>query len=104
MGLWKIENLEEEQEELETSYDHWENDSWEDGDFAKGVNDKYPGWHLVKIIGFTSKSFTDIDAWLASNVKFGQYERVGWSSNCSYSVGVVFESGKDAMMFKLRWR
>ena len=104
MGVYKISNLEEAQEDFEESYDHWENDSWEDPEFIAGVSEKYPGWYVVKLVGFTTKSFTDIDKWLASNVKFGGYERVGWSSGCSYSVGVVFESGKDSMMFKLRWR
>ena len=104
MGLWNIDNLEEEQEELRYSYGSWEDNSWEDPAFRKSVGEEYPGWHLVKIVGFTIKKLSDIDQWLIENVKHGQYKRLGWSSNCSYSVGVVFESGKDAMFFKLRWR
>ena len=82
----------------------WNEDDWEDGDFQPSIAAKYPGWYLVKLVGFTQYSFGKVDPWLVDNVKFGQYNKVGWDSGCSYSVGVVFESPRDAMMFKLRWR
>lgn len=82
----------------------FDEDEWEDGDFQQSINVKFPGWYLVKMTGFTTATFKDVEPWLKDNVKFGRFEKVGWDSGCSYSVGVVFEHGKDAMMFKLRWR
>lgn len=82
----------------------YEEDDWEDGDFNSKIHDQYPGWFLVKITGFIAKTFIEIEPWLNENVKFGAFKKVGWDSGCSYSVGVVFESSKDAMLFKLRWR
>lgn len=79
-------------------------DDWEDAEFEKSVNDQYPGWKLVKMPSFTHSTFIKVEPWLAENVKYGEWKKVGWSSGCSYSVGVIFESGRDAMMFKLRWR
>lgn len=82
----------------------FDEDDWEDGDFQPSINAKYPGWYLVKLPSFTRHTFSKVDPWLVDSVKFGQYSKVGWDSGCSYSVGVVFESPRDAMMFKLRWR
>lgn len=82
----------------------FDEDDWEDRDFQPSINDKYPGWYLVKLPSFTRATFNTIDPWLVDSVKFGAYSKVGWDSGCSYSVGVVFESPRDAMMFKLRWR
>lgn len=82
----------------------FEEDDFEDADFAPSINSKFPGWYLVRMYGFTWNTMSDIKDWCASNTKFGEWEAVGWSNGCSTSVGVVFESGKDAMMFKLRWR
>ena len=82
----------------------WDDDDWEDADFEKTINAKYPNWYLVKLPAFNALTIKTIEPWLDDNVKYGKFEKVGWSSGCSYSVGVVFESGKDAMMFKLRWR
>ena len=82
----------------------WDEDDWEDADFQESINAKYPGWYLVKLPSFTRHTFDQIDPWLVDGVKFGQYSKVGWDSGCSYSVGVIFESPRDAMMFKLRWR
>jgi hypothetical protein len=80
-------------------------DDWEVADFHKGINAKYPGWFLIKMPEYSSQGFIEVKNWLADgNVTFGKYEPVGWTSGCSYSVGVVFESAKDAMIFKLRWR
>lgn len=82
----------------------YEDDIWEDSDFQQSINVKYPGWYLVKMTGFTAATYDEVEPWLDEHVKFGQYRKVGWDSGCSYSVGVVFEHGRDAMMFKLRWR
>ena len=83
----------------------YEDDEWEDADFQEGVNRQHPGWYLVKLPGFTSQKFDAVKEWLEDgNISYGQYETVGWSSGCAYSVGVIFESGRDAMLFKLRWR
>lgn len=83
----------------------FEDDEWEDNEFESRMRKEYPGWYLVKLPGFTARKFEAVKEWLNDdNIQFGQYSTVGWSSNCSYSVGVVFESGKDAMIFKIRWR
>lgn len=82
----------------------FEEDEFPDLDFSATVNAKYPGWYLVRMTGFIASTFTEMLPWLEENVKFGQFKKVGWSDGCSSSVGVVFENGKDAMMFKLRWR
>jgi hypothetical protein len=79
-------------------------EDWEDGDFVKFVADKFPSWHLVRLNNFTARTFPVVEAWLKEgNVRFGQYEPIGWTSGCAYSVGVVFEDRRDAMIFKLRW-
>jgi hypothetical protein len=82
----------------------FEEDDIEDPDFEVNLREKYQGWYFVKLVGFTTRSFEEIGPWLTENVRFGKYDQVGWESGCSYSVGVVFEHPKDAMMFKLRWR
>jgi hypothetical protein len=81
----------------------WDEDDWEDGDFESSINAKYPGWFLVKMPGFTQKTFDQVDPWLVENTGH-LYSKVGWDSGCSTSVGVVFQSTRDAMLFKLRWR
>jgi hypothetical protein len=100
MSLFEI----NEDDELDDLDEMWEDDEWEDPDFEVSVNKKYPGWYLVKLPGFTAATFVKLEPWLADNVKYGEWQKVGWYSNCSYSVGVVFESPRDAMLFKLRWR
>lgn len=82
----------------------FEEDEFPDHDFVDSVNSRYPGWYLVRITGFIASTFNEMLPWLEENTKFGQFKRVGWSSGCSSSVGVIFENGKDAMIFKLRWR
>ena len=81
----------------------FEDDEWEDDDFVQTINDKFPNWYLVKMLGFSSSTFGPVLKWCEQNVK-AEWKQVGWESGCSYSVGVVFESARDAMMFKLRWR
>lgn len=82
----------------------YEEDDFPDGEFVQSIHNKYPNWYLIRITGFIAATFTEMKPWLDDNVRFGQYKKVGWDSGCSSSVGVVFESPKDAMMFKLRWR
>lgn len=82
----------------------YEEDEFPDGEFVASIHAKYPNWYLIRITGFIAATFVEMKPWLDDNVKFGQYKKVGWDSGCSSSVGVVFESPKDAMMFKLRWR
>lgn len=82
----------------------YDDDDWEDQDYEDSIHKKFPNWYLVKMTGFTTATFVQVEPWLKENCHFGQYQRVGWDTGCSYSVGVVFESAKDAMMFKLRWR
>lgn len=82
----------------------YDEDDWEDQDFVESIHNKFPNWYLVKMLGFNASTMTPVEEWCNANVKFGSFKKVGWDSGCSYSVGVVFESSKDAMMFKLRWR
>lgn len=91
-------------EDDDDEYEMWEDDDWADAGLVESVNKEYPGWFLVKLTGFTHYSFIQIEPWLAENVKYGDWHKVGWRSGCATSVGVVFQSAKDAMMFKLRWR
>ena len=82
----------------------YEEDEFEDEDFAPSINSKFPGWYLVRMYGFNWMTMGEVKEWCSGNTKFGSWEAVGWTTGCSSSVGVVFESPKDAMMFKLRWR
>ena len=82
----------------------FEDDDWEDEDFEHTINDKFPGWYLVKMLDFKSSTFAPVEEWCRENVSLGEWNKVGWSTGCSYSVGVVFSHPRDAMMFKLRWR
>ena len=95
---------EESAEQIEERNELFEDDEFEDGDFAPTINSKFPGWYLVRMYGFNWMSMVEVKEWCQDNTKFGSWEAVGWSTGCSSSVGVVFESPKDAMMFKLRWR
>jgi hypothetical protein len=82
----------------------FEEDEFPDADFVESIHSKYPGWYLIRITGFIASTFTEMRPWLDANTPFGEYKKVGWDSGCSSSVGVIFQSPKDAMMFKLRWR
>ncbi len=93
-------------DELEDEDDDWwlfENDDWEDSAFPTRIANEFPGWHQLKISGFTSNKLREVREWCTENVTRGGWKDVGWSSGCSYSVGVVIENAKDAMLFKLRW-
>lgn len=98
------EDLETEESEQNSLSEIYDEDDFEDGDFAPSINSKFPGWYLVRMYGFNWMSMVEVKEWCQDNTKFGSWEAVGWSTGCSSSVGVVFESPKDAMMFKLRWR
>jgi hypothetical protein len=99
-----VENLDDDEDQVSWGLLGGE-DTWEVGDFQTGINDRFPGWYLIKMPSYSSRTFQVVRDWLADdNVHFGSYEAVGWDSGCSYGLGVVFESAKDAMIFKLRWR
>lgn len=72
-------------------------DDWEDQDFVESIHNKFPNWYLVKMLGFSASNMTEVEEWCSANTKFGKFQKVGWDSGCSYSVGVVFESAKDAL-------
>jgi hypothetical protein len=79
-------------------------DDWEDQLQLNTLLKKYPSdWYIVKMVDFNHVTMAEIDDWLSDNM-YHKYERVGWHSGCSYSVGVIFENAKDAIFFKLRWR
>lgn len=103
-GVIAEQTAEEAAQELAERNELFDEDDFEDSDFAPSINSKFPGWFLVRMFGFTWQSMGEIKEWCTNNTKFGAWEAVGWSGGCSTSVGVVFENSKDAMMFKLRWR
>lgn len=99
------ENLEDEldlEDEDEDDY-LFDDDDWEDSAFPAKIATQYPGWHQLKIVNFNYSRLVEVKAWCAENVTNGRWEQVGWRSGCSTSVGIVIESARDAMMFKLRW-
>lgn len=76
---------------------------WEDEKRHQELLAKMPnGWYMIKVINFNAKKLNDIDEWMKENCH-GKYERVGFRSNCAYSVGVQFENAKDAVLFRLMW-
>jgi hypothetical protein len=93
------------EEDDEDDFDEmWEDDHFSDADWEASVEKKYPGWYLVKLPDFSWTKLQTLSDWLDNNTKHGRYANVDWRSSCSTKVGVAFESGRDAMMFKLRWR
>ena len=93
-----------EDDDDDEDWSQWEDDDWEDTAYLKTVAERLPGWFIMKMESFNRQTFQKVEVWLRDNVKYGGYETLGWASGCSYSVGVAFEHGKDAMLFKLRWR
>jgi len=94
---------------LETKNDELEfddfvgEDEWEDGYAIAEIRKKYPpNWMLVKCYDFTYGTMADMKQWCIDNC-VSQYAHVGWDSGCSYTVGVIFESHVDAVLFKLTW-
>jgi hypothetical protein len=80
-----------------------EEDEWEDYNTVESIKAKYPdSWSLVKIINFTENTLLDVKDWCRDNCT-GSYEQVGWGSDCSYTVGVIFEGLTDAVTFRLIW-
>ncbi len=97
--------------EIEDLYDEdddddayiFDEDYWEDADFPAHIAQEYPSWHQLKIKNFTTKKLNEIREWCTENVHRGGWKDIGWRSGCSYSVGIVIENGRDAMLYRLRW-
>jgi hypothetical protein len=81
----------------------FEDDDWEVSEFPENIKQQYPGYYCLKITNFNSSTLSDILEWCKSNMTRGEWKRVGWNSDCSYSVGIVAENNIDASLFKLRW-
>src|SRR5476651_1915609 len=78
-------------------------DEWEDYVAVNDILKKYPSdWYLVKAVDFTYGTMDEMKQWCLDNCN-DKYEHVGWDSGCSYTVGVIFESHMDAILFKLTW-
>lgn len=77
-------------------------DDWEDEQAAADILDKHPGWFLVKIVNFTQKKMETIQEWCNDHCT-DPWERVGWYSGCSYTVGVILQGHVDAVLFRLTW-
>ena len=83
--------------------DFMEEDEWEDATTVDEIKAKYPeNWSLVKIVNFTENTLLDVKKWCEENCT-DQYSQVGWGSDCSYTVGVIFEGLTDAVTFRLIW-
>jgi uncharacterized protein YggL (DUF469 family) len=78
-------------------------DKWEDIPEFQRIRKAMPaGWLMVKMVNFTHSSMSEIDQWLKTQpVK--KFKKIGFTTGCSYSVAVQFESHVDAVMFKMRW-
>jgi hypothetical protein len=78
-------------------------DEWEDYVALNDILKKYPpDWYLVKAVNFTYGTMNEMKQWCIDNCQ-GKYDNVGWDSGCSYTVGVIFESHTEAILFKLTW-
>lgn len=80
-----------------------EEDEWEDYQTIDDIRAKFPSdWHLVKIVNFSERTLRAAKEWCIEHC-CDSYEQVGWGSDCSYTVGMMFEGLTDAVSFKLVW-
>jgi hypothetical protein len=80
-----------------------DDDVWEDALKFKGIRDKFPTQHIMKVVGYTGRNFVELDEWLKENTR-QEYRRVGWASGCSTTVAVVFWDATDAILYRMRWQ
>lgn len=81
-------------------------ETWEDQkqyDSVRRTRGLPDSWYVMKITRFDSQKLIQIMEWLKDNC-VAKYERVGWSSGCSTTVGIAFENQHDAIMYTLRWK
>jgi hypothetical protein len=104
--LWSNKRKEQMTSEYKSPFDAdemLEDDEWEDNYAVADILKKYPeSWKLVKAVNFTYGTMDDMKQWCKDNTT-AAYAHVGWESGCSYTVGVIFESHIDAILFKLTW-
>jgi hypothetical protein len=78
-------------------------DEWEDIAQLRHITSNYPSdWKVVKVSDFNSETMVDMKEW-CSAMCVHKYDHIGWDSGCSYTVGVIFESISDAVIFRLTW-
>ena len=84
--------------------DVWDIDEydWEDSNFPEHIKKKFPGYTLVKMSRYNADIMKEMMSFLEEYCE-NPFERVGWYSNCAYSVGVAFEDSDDALQFVLRY-
>ncbi len=75
---------------------------WEDLIAFNGIRARYSYPHILKVINYTPRSLQEQEEWLAENCR-EKWERIGWSSGCSYTVALGFKNHIDAVMYRLRW-
>lgn len=98
----------EDDEDWDDHLDNWDNDrlvpdqQWEDVLKVRGIRGKHPDLHLMKVTGYTATRFSQIAEW-CEEFCTGQWKKIEWSGNCSYTVIVGFEKSIDAIYYKLRW-
>jgi hypothetical protein len=80
-----------------------DDDVWEDRLKYNGIRAKFPTQHIMKVIGYSGRSFLELDEWLEENCR-DQYKRIGWASGCSTTVAVVFWDSTDAVLYRMRWQ
>lgn len=81
-------------------------ETWEDQKQLESIKrmKKIPDhWYLTKIRNFDGRKLQDMQTWLETNCQ-QRFQRVGWSSGCSTTVGIAFESTNDAFFYRMRWR
>lgn len=75
---------------------------WEDWKKARDLEDKHPGFILMKIKGYNPTRFKEIAEWCDENAT-EEWQRIEWTGHCAYTVMVGFRSYIDAVHYQLRW-
>lgn len=75
---------------------------WEDWKKAKGLEEKHPGFILMKVKGYNPSRFKEIAEWCEENAT-EEWKRIEWTGHCAYTVMVGFRSYIDAVHYQLRW-
>lgn len=80
-------------------------DKWEDQKQLQQIKAQKnipESWYIIKIVDFSAGSFTQMIEWCEQNCSH-QYQKVGWSTGCSRTVGMAIEDEFEALMFKMRF-
>jgi predicted SAM-dependent methyltransferase len=68
----------------------------------KEINDKYPGWYIVKCEVFNIQSYIKYKEWLENPTNItGKYEMIDWLSLTELTQYIIFENEIDMLCFNL---